>query len=93
MASGPPTFLILPCDLDESCHGSPCMSHIPGSIRAARLKQPRLTSEQFWRQVEQHLRISFGNSEQSGNGVSGKESLLKEEPLAYRANGQEWNTK
>lgn len=69
------------------------MSHIPGSIRAARLKQPRLTSEQAWRQVEQHLGISFSNSEHSANGESVKESLLKEEPLPYRASGQEWSTK
>lgn len=69
------------------------MSHIPGSIRAARLKQPRLTSEQFWRQVEQHLGVSFSNSEPSENGGSEKESLLKEEPLPYQASGQEWNTK
>ncbi len=69
------------------------MSHIPGSIRAARLKQPRLTSEQFWRQVEQHLGISFSNSVHSESGESAKESLLRETPSPYQASGQEWNTK
>lgn len=64
------------------------MSHAFGSIRAARLKQPRLTSEQAWRQVEQHLGISFSNSGQSENGVNGKESSLKEEPLPYQVSGQ-----
>ncbi|MFN0076425.1 MAG: hypothetical protein ACKVY0_08120 [Prosthecobacter sp.] len=48
------------------------MSYIPGTIKAARLKQPRLTTEQFYQQVERHLGISLTRpvcSESGGRSV------------------------
>lgn len=69
------------------------MSHIPGSIRAARLKQPRLTSEQFWAQVDRHLGTSFSKSQSLENGECDKGLSLREEASPYQVSGQEWNTK
>lgn len=69
------------------------MSYIPGTIKAARLRQPRLTSEQFWQQVEQHLGISLSRHGVSESGESNKGSSLQETPSLYQASGQEWNTK
>ena len=69
------------------------MSDIPGSIKAARLKQPRLTSEQFWQQVERHLGIALTKPAHSENGESSKDSCLQETPSQYQADDQAWSTK
>ncbi|MDZ4403942.1 hypothetical protein [Prosthecobacter sp.] len=69
------------------------MSYIPGTIKAARLKQPRLTTEQVWQQVERHLGISLTRPACSENGDCGMEPSLKETPSHYQADGPEWSTK
>ena len=69
------------------------MSYIPGTIKAARLKQPRLTTEQVWQQVEQHLGISLPRPAPFGSGDSSTDSSLKEAPSHYQASGPEWSTK
>lgn len=69
------------------------MSYIPGTIKAARLKQPRLTTEQVWQQVERHLGISLTRPVCSENGDSSMESSLKETPSLYQADDPAWSTK
>jgi hypothetical protein len=69
------------------------MSYIPGTIKAARLKQPRLTTEQFYQQVEAHLGISLTRPVLSKSGDSSMGSSLQETPSRYQASGPEWNTK
>lgn len=69
------------------------MSYIPGTIKAARLKQPRLTTEQFYQQVEAHLGISLTRPVCSENGGSSADSSLKETPSLYQVSDQEWSTK
>lgn len=69
------------------------MSYLPGTIKAARLKQPRLTTEQFYQQVEAHLGISLTRPALSENGDSSADSSLKETPSVYQVSGPEWSTK
>ena len=69
------------------------MSYIPGTIKAARLKQPRLTTEQFYQQVEAHLGISLTRPELSKSGGSSVESSLEETPSLYQVSVQEWSTR
>jgi len=69
------------------------MSYIPGTIKAARLKQPRLTTEQFYQQVEAHLGISLTRPVCSVNGGNSADSSFRETPSHYWVSDQEWSTK
>gem|GEM_PF-2483266 len=69
------------------------MNDIPGSIKAARLKQPRLTSAQVWRQVEQHLGISLSKSVLCESGENSPDSCLQETPSQYQVSDPGWSSK